>query len=252
MMMMITAAAATAAAATAAAATAAAATAAAAAAAAGVPGSSGSSKPLLQLTSPHLPMLLKARVSRRAHSTHVSFSHRGDRLITSYHSDHAYIFDVTGAAQGCPVTLQQQQQQQQSCWRSMAAAAAAAAAATCNGRYSSGSSSSRVADEQAAAECVLPADLPSAAEAAKVAGNRAIAAAPWVPGLYTQRALALLKRGWEGDAAYALRDCEAALALVAQSSSKAGAAAAAAAEQQARLRMVHALKQLGQCQVCEV
>jgi hypothetical protein len=131
-----------------------------------------------------------------------------------------------------------------------AAVAAAAAAAT------RGSSSSITADALT--------NPPEAAESAKRAGNNALfeqrytaavadftaalAAAPWVPGLYTQRALAWLKRGWEGDAAYALRDCEMALALV-QQSRGAAAAAAAAAEQQARLRQVHALKQLGQSQV---
>lgn len=140
----------------------------------------------------------------------------------------------------------------------------------CNGASSSsGSYNNHIAAAAAAAAAAgpsggLPANLPGAAESAKVAGNNAlfeqryteavsefsaaIAAAPWVPGLYTQRALAWLKRGWEGDAAYALRDCEMALALVGQARGAAAAAAAAAA-QQARLRQVHALKQLGQCQV---
>lgn len=53
---------------------------------------------LLQLSAPHLPLLLKAGLSRRAHATHASFSSRGDRLVASYHGDHAYVFDITG---GC-------------------------------------------------------------------------------------------------------------------------------------------------------
>ena len=31
------------------------------------------------------------------HGTHASFGRRGDRLVVTYHGDHAYSFDVTGA-----------------------------------------------------------------------------------------------------------------------------------------------------------
>ncbi|KAF6262611.1 hypothetical protein COO60DRAFT_599677 [Scenedesmus sp. NREL 46B-D3] len=212
---------------------------------------------LLQLSAPHLPMLLKAGLSRRAHATHASFSSRGDRLVASYHGDHAYVFDVTGAGQQPPLVLPQHVSRRP---RQHAAAAAEAAAATSLSRLSS-SSTAAASSPDSPAE--LSTSLPEAAEAAKRAGNTAlfeqrytaavadfsaaVAAAPWVPGLYTQRALAWLNRGWEGDAAYALRDCDMALALV-QQSRGAAAAAAAAAERQARLRQVHALKQLGQSQ----
>jgi uncharacterized membrane protein YgcG len=114
----------------------------------------------------------------------------------------------------------------------------------------------------------------------------AIAAAPAAASLYTQRALALLKRGWEGDPAYALVDCETALGLLlaaqqqqqqqqgdgsssavgggghgpsSRRSSGSGSGGANGGgssgssssniEQLARLRLVHALKQLGQCKV---
>jgi uncharacterized membrane protein YgcG len=128
------------------------------------------------------------------------------------------------------------------------------------------------------------ASLPEAADMARVLGNNAlfeqsytaairhfsdaIAAAPHAAGLRTQRALALLKRGWEGDAAYALRDCETAIALVTQQqqqrqppqgsgsngsggngSNGGGSNGGSSVEQQARLRLVHALKQLGQVKV---
>jgi hypothetical protein len=129
------------------------------------------------------------------------------------------------------------------------------------------------------------ASLPEAADMARVLGNNAlfeqsytaairhfsdaIAAAPHAAGLRTQRALALLKRGWEGDAAYALRDCETAIALVTHQqqqqqqqhqlpsgggsngggSSGGGSNGGSSVEQQARLRLVHALKQLGQVKV---
>lgn len=38
--------------------------------------------------------------------------------------------------------------------------------------------------------------------------SAAIRLAPWAPVLYTNRALALLQRGWGGDALCALRDAE--------------------------------------------
>ena len=185
---------------------------------------------------------------------------------------------------------QQQQQQQQGidpiqpvsvAGGSHAAAAAAAAAEPSPNQQPSqqqqqGSDPTQLVSRQALAS------LPEAADMARVLGNNAlfeqsytaairhfsdaIAAAPHAAGLRTQRALALLKRGWEGDAAYALRDCETAIALVTQQqqqqhllppgggsngggSSGGGSNGGSSVEQQARLRLVHALKQLGQVKV---
>jgi hypothetical protein len=39
-----------------------------------------------------------------AHGTHASFGARGDRVVVTYHGDHAYSFDVT-AAGGDPVVV---------------------------------------------------------------------------------------------------------------------------------------------------
>ena len=39
-----------------------------------------------------------------AHGTHACFGARGDRVIVTYHGDHAYSFDVT-AAGGDPVAV---------------------------------------------------------------------------------------------------------------------------------------------------
>lgn len=190
--------------------------------------------------------------------------------MTSFHGDHAYIFDISGAADGIPVALRQQQQQR--CGSGGSLRSHSPRLGTSDQHFRSSNLGLGERDhapqvaasgtlDQSNADLAVPANLPEAAEVSKVAGNNAlfeqryaaavadfsaaIAAAPWVPGLYTQRALAYLKRGWEGDAVYALRDCQMALELVAQNHG----AAAAAAEQQARLRQVHALKQLGQCQV---
>lgn len=38
-----------------------------------------------------------AKGSDSAHGTHVSFGRRGNKVLVTYHGDHAYAFDVTGA-----------------------------------------------------------------------------------------------------------------------------------------------------------
>lgn len=103
--------------------------------------------------------------------------------------------------------------------------------------------------------------LPEAAERAKLEGNsalfekkwaaavtaftHAIKSAPWAPVLYAQRALALLQRSWEGDAAFALRDCDTAISLEQQSRGP----AMMKAIDQAYYRRIHAFKALGQYKV---
>ena len=205
--------------------------------------------------------------SQRCHVTHVNFSSRGDRLVACYHADHAYCFDVTSAGH-LSVT-----------YNTPAAIAAAVAATTGtladagvgfraprNGygaHHTSGSSSSSNHCSNSSSRHGEQ-RLPEAAERAKLEFNEAvflqrypravscataaITAAPWAPWLYSQRALALLKRGWEGDAAFALRDCDTALALVEQQQGGGGPGGVMAA-QQARLRRVHALKAMAQHQV---
>ncbi|EFJ39457.1 hypothetical protein VOLCADRAFT_100946 [Volvox carteri f. nagariensis] len=51
---------------------------------------------LMRLAPPHLPLGAATRPTR-AHATYVSFSNRGDKVVTSYHADHAYCFDITSA-----------------------------------------------------------------------------------------------------------------------------------------------------------
>ncbi|MEW5317745.1 MAG: hypothetical protein WDW38_009020 [Sanguina aurantia] len=63
----------------------------------------GSGTPaLLQLAPPHIPLGTSPR-GARSHTTYVNFSHRGDKVIASYHGDHVYSFDVTssGTASAC-------------------------------------------------------------------------------------------------------------------------------------------------------
>ncbi|GBF94894.1 hypothetical protein Rsub_08137 [Raphidocelis subcapitata] len=217
----------------------------------GAPAAVAASEELLKLAPPHLPIALYGRRSSRAHSTCVSFSSRGDRLVATYHSDHAYCFDVTGAgaARGAY-------------YRPPAAAApveagrpAPAAPARQGGGGGGGSGGGGGGGGG------WERQLPMGAELAKLQGNaalfesshaeaveaftRAIWLAPWAPGLYAQRALALLRRRWEGDDAAALADCDAAQRLAA-AGVDAGGAAADGVARQAAARRVQALRALGQ------
>lgn len=200
-------------------------------AAAGAP-----AEPLLALAPPHMDLLGgsgggggaagsggRRGGGRQLHATHVCFSGRGDRLLASYHADHAYCFDVTAAG-------------------SVAAAFAAPPPSRCT---------AGAAAEGAAPGPPAP-GLPEGAERHRLTGNAAlfenrssaaVAAfgaalreAPRVAALYVQRADALLARGWAGDAAFALRDCDAALALKPRN-------------KRALLRRIQAFKALGQPRV---
>ncbi|PRW39165.1 WD and tetratricopeptide repeats 1-like [Chlorella sorokiniana] len=211
-------------------------------------------QPLLALAPPHLAMATAAAGSgnggraSRMHATYVAWGNRGDKVVATYHGDHAYCFDVSGAGQSASSSAAGSPQQQAggqplNLFAQPAASAALAAGAirhglTVGGRlrngsspvaggsssangYSGSSSSGSMGD--------LPGMLPAAAERAKADGNlalfskqlyeavqhysTAIRLAPWAPSLYTNRALALLQRGWGGDAMCALKDAETAVCL---------------------------------------
>lgn len=211
-------------------------------------------QPLLTLAPPHLAMATAAAGSgnggraSRMHATYVAWGNRGDKVVATYHGDHAYCFDVTGA--GSPAssaaTSQQAGGQPFNLFAQPAASAALAAGTlrhglTTSGRLRNGSSPVSGAGSSANGYSGssssgsgggmgdLPGMLPAAAERAKADGNlalfskqlyeavqhysAAIRLAPWAPSLYTNRALALLQRGWGGDAMCALRDAETAVCL---------------------------------------
>ncbi|KAG2497866.1 hypothetical protein HYH03_004132 [Edaphochlamys debaryana] len=192
----------------------------------------GSTPAVLALAPPHLPLPTQARHGR-AHATYVSFSNKGDKLVTTYHGDHAYAFDITsagglaaafaaptGPGPGLAVTA--------GAWagpgpvhRAVAAAAEAEARGSGGGGGSEGGTGSPRSGGGS--------PLPPRAEEAKARGNSAMferrwpaavaafgEALHWAPGaplLYALRAEALLGRGWVGDAALALRDCDTAVGL---------------------------------------
>ncbi|GFR41420.1 hypothetical protein Agub_g2104, partial [Astrephomene gubernaculifera] len=182
----------------------------------------GTTPPLLALAPPHLPLAAQARHGR-AHSTYVAFSNRGDKVVATYHGDHAYSFDVTSAG-SLTATFPQPSSLAPtgaaafgpSFCSATAATTAAAAARPLNSTPAASSSSS------AAAAAAPP--LPPRAEEAKARGTSAASegrwseavgafsdALHWAPGaplLYVLRAEALLSRAWVGDAALALRDCD--------------------------------------------
>lgn len=205
----------------------------------GTPGNAESrSAPLMELTPPHLE--LAGAAAAEVHGTHAAFSNRGDKVLVTLHRDHAYCWDTTGAAPRVPITLRP----------APPAAASATAASVTGGGYAALHARLSAAFASAApAYAMLPrpalaaADsageagagalpsgmLPAAADALKGQGNlayfngqysaaierygRALTLAPCAAVLYTNRCLALLKRGWKGDAAEALRDAELAVAL---------------------------------------
>lgn len=150
------------------------------------------------------------------------------KVVATYHGDHAYCFDVTGA--GSPAssaaTSQQAGGQPFNLFAQPAASAALAAGTlrhglTTSGRLRNGSSPVSGAGSSANGYSGssssgsgggmgdLPGMLPAAAERAKADGNlalfskqlyeavqhysAAIRLAPWAPSLYTNRALALLQ-----------------------------------------------------------
>jgi hypothetical protein len=79
--------------------------------------------------------------------------------------------------------------------------------------------------------------------------TRAICLAPWSPGLYSQRATALLKRGWKCDAALALLDCDAAVLLAEQGSRPGEQCLNPAAARGALLKRIDAFQALKQYRV---
>ncbi|GLI68626.1 hypothetical protein VaNZ11_013104 [Volvox africanus] len=190
----------------------------------------GGTPAVMLLAPPHLPLAAAARQGR-SHATYVSFSNRGDRVVTTYHADHAYSFDITAAGDltalfpqrllACSRPLPRSGRFMSS-WMPAAAAAAAAG----GGRGGEGAAAG---GERGGGVSSGVAPLPPRAEEAKARGNaatfgrkwsaavkaftEALYFAPAVPILYALRAGALLERNWVGDAAFALRDCDTAVAL---------------------------------------
>lgn len=165
-----------------------------------------------------------------AGTAHLLLSCPTPQVVATYHGDHAYTFDITGAAPPPPSASARSPGAAATAaaaappdlFAAPAAAAALAAGALVRGRAGAGGGSGCASASSSMGD--LPGMLPAAAERAKADGNlalfskqlyeavqhysAAIRLAPWAPVLYTNRALALLQRGWGGDAVCALRDAE--------------------------------------------
>eukprot|EP00877_Chromochloris_zofingiensis_P010684 jgi/Chrzof1/586/Cz01g21100.t1 len=246
----------------------------------------GSSTPaMLQLAPPHLPVAIHGRMINRAHATYVNFSNRGDKVVATYHGDHAYCFDVTSmgttqAVYASPTTSPtfpcSQTTPDSSRQRAALQGISGWTTPGCIAHHQGSGSNGVAPSPDSMKYCNTPCNannltvqsghnfavsehhLPEAAERAKLEGNsalfekkwaaavtaftHAIKSAPWAPVLYAQRALALLQRSWEGDAAFALRDCDTAISLEQQSRGP----AMMKAIDQAYYRRIHAFKALGQ------
>jgi hypothetical protein len=153
----------------------------------GGPHSAPLARPLLQLAPPHMQLRATAaaaaaasaaagagqgrqRAPRLPHATYVQFSPQGDRLLASFHADHAYCFDVTaagglvgsygaGAAAAAAWDAEEPEEEGMACARSQEAAAAAAEAGAGAGASCGGASGSSGAS------------LPAAAQQFRVTGN---------------------------------------------------------------------------------
>jgi hypothetical protein len=178
--------------------------------AAGTPNgrATASAAPLLALAPPHLALGAAGGSgdgrSSRHHATYCSFSNRGDKLVATYHGDHAYCFDVSGTAPppnhtrsstAAATAVSQQQGSRADLFANPLAQSLLAAGAGRNGGTGSTGGTSSMSD--------LPGMLPAAAERAKADGNlhlfnkrhyeavhaysEAIRLATWAPVLYANR-----------------------------------------------------------------
>jgi WD and tetratricopeptide repeat-containing protein 1 len=156
-----------------------------------------------------------ARV-RDVHITYVEWSADGQQLLASYNPEYVHIFDFDGSEA-----------------RSVALERVAKERADGAGAAASSSSPAAAAASAAASAASRAAKLPPLAEELKQRGNAAFAARRWsdaiadfsaalcVAGplnrqsavLLSNRAAALLSRELHGDAAQAVRDCDAAIAI---------------------------------------
>jgi WD and tetratricopeptide repeat-containing protein 1 len=179
--------------------------------------------PLLQLAPPHLAP--GGPGGARVHTTAVAFGNAGDKIVASYHSDHAYTWDTLAAAPAEPSAALPTPSGRAGGRVAVRAAAPPAPdlfSHAANGLWS-------LLDPGRGARSAIPGLLPPGADRERAEGDAAVLQrrffdavqhftealylAPTCAALYSSRAGALLRRGWRGDAFAALRDCEASLAL---------------------------------------
>ncbi|CAL8472173.1 g11715 [Coccomyxa elongata] len=199
--------------------------------------------PMLMLAPPHQCLGDKRRGKTRQHTTGVSFGARGDRVVASYHGDHAYSFDITRSpCEAAHSTVAYAPSKAAPCSSNSAPPSSQPQDCSTSSRekftHTSRTSSSETVTQ-----------LSKRAEECKSAGNhayfekdfaravrlysQAIHYAPHSALLYSNRSAALLGRSWEGDAWYALQDAEQALRINPSSS-------------KAVYRRIQALRALGQ------
>jgi hypothetical protein len=143
-----------------------------------------------------------------AYTTCARFSHKGDRLLATYHHEHAYAFDVSRAE--APPTMQYS-----CCKPHMRALEAAARKDDADGPYA-------CAWHCVPLRCATSRNLRSLANqhllnskwhSALLVCDELLKREPWFVKMYMYRAIILLKRAWRGDAAVALRDADTCVAL---------------------------------------
>lgn len=171
----------------------------------GSPSQVPGSEPVLRLAPPHLT--LNDDRWTHHHATYVHFSHRGDKVVATYHNDHAYCFDVTSAGAQDVVYMQPKVNSVMSDQRSgpsplelnrLAGQVDLAPCGEGDGVSTGGRSSPQVAAELTDRIRHL---------------SRQLSRRPTSAHLYCQRGVCLRERGWSGDAAFALKDFDQAIVL---------------------------------------
>jgi len=162
----------------------------------GAPADDLCSKAVLELAPPHLYQKSAGLHTRsgQPHTTHVTFSNRGDRVLATYHSDHAYAFDALGAGPDA---------YRSAFWTSHR------------------SSTSPNSDAEAKLQrCKFKGNGAMFEHEFSLAITNYTEGLRYNPGstaLLAGRASAYMQRKWEGDASYALLDCERILSIDAMS-----------------------------------
>mmetsp|Transcript_4466 Transcript_4466/g.10812 ORF Transcript_4466/g.10812 Transcript_4466/m.10812 type:complete len:654 (-) Transcript_4466:616-2577(-) len=146
-------------------------------------------QPLLQLAPPHLHRASSLQAA--CYATCAKFSSRGDKVVATYHGDHAYSFDITGDPASYGTSFVQHS----------ACAALAGAGARPSREWERWKFKGNTA--------MFEKDF----HGAILNYSAGLRTEPTSTALLIGRASAYMQRQWAGDAAYAVLDCEAAMSL---------------------------------------
>eukprot|EP00892_Ulva_mutabilis_P012900 jgi/Ulvmu1/9983/UM059_0032.1 len=168
-----------------------------------LPSAAQPSPPLLELCPLHLAM--PGHKASAVYTTCARFSHHGDRLIATYHREQAYTFDVT--KESAPPRMS---------YCSTRPRLDALEAAACHndaGYSTTGQDPPLDAEAAEMRRAANEAVMEDRWDDALVLYGQLLGRVPWLAQTWAARAIVLLRRGWKGDALFALRDADTCAAL---------------------------------------